>query len=44
MQPESELQSNFGSLEEHYQRRRPAHDGIAVGEVSEHTSHSTLLW
>lgn len=31
MQPEPELASSFDLLKQHWQSRRPAHDGIVVG-------------
>ena len=42
MQPESGLESNFEALTTHYQQRRPAHDGVVEGEVSD-PSDSALL-
>ena len=35
MQPEPELESTIDALTHHYQQRRPAHDGIVVGEVND---------
>ena len=38
--PEPDLQSSFDALTQHYQSRRPAQDGIVVGEESD--AHFTL--